>query len=327
MNPQTAMEAATEGAKVITKLQEIVQKMFGPHWTRRQADADAYADERKLQTIRDNPDMEVVYVAGEINARKRTPEELAQRAEQRMYSDSIRQEMNIENVIDLAAKELQHASGVSDESVDDDWITRLFSIVKDVSSEDMQYVWGKILAGEIVAPGSFSLRTIETIRNMGKNDAEIYQKILPLVVTIGNQKVITSSQRVLQNHGVKYSDIMLLDECGLVNSSGALSMNHTLSPAMNVMYYTDERILLIKNNSSTELKLSVGVYTLTKAGIELFNILSHGYDNSYILEYAAEIRNQNKKVDIEISVHQIININEDSINYVIEPIEKFEKED
>ena len=34
---------------------EIFQKMFNLHWTKKQADADAYADERKLQTIRDNP--------------------------------------------------------------------------------------------------------------------------------------------------------------------------------------------------------------------------------------------------------------------------------
>ena len=95
MDPNTAMEAATEGAKALTKFQEIVQKVFGPRWTRKQADADAYADERKLKTIRDNPDMEIVYIAGEMHARERTPEMLALRAEQRMLTEWIRQEENI----------------------------------------------------------------------------------------------------------------------------------------------------------------------------------------------------------------------------------------
>ena len=47
MDPNAAMEAAAESAKAFTKLQEIFQKMFNPHWTKKQADADAYADERK----------------------------------------------------------------------------------------------------------------------------------------------------------------------------------------------------------------------------------------------------------------------------------------
>ena len=98
MDPNTAMETIGAGAKAATKLGEIVEKVFGPRWTRKQADADAYSDQRKLQTIRENPDMEIVYVNGQLNARERTPEALAYRAGQRMLSDAIREENNIENV-------------------------------------------------------------------------------------------------------------------------------------------------------------------------------------------------------------------------------------
>ena len=52
MDPNTAMETIGAGAKAATKLGEIVEKVFGPRWTRKQADADAYSDQRKLQTIR-----------------------------------------------------------------------------------------------------------------------------------------------------------------------------------------------------------------------------------------------------------------------------------
>ena len=55
MDPNTAMETIGAGAKAATKLGEIVEKVFGPRWTRKQADADAYSDQRKLQTIRENP--------------------------------------------------------------------------------------------------------------------------------------------------------------------------------------------------------------------------------------------------------------------------------
>ena len=42
MDPNAAMEAAAESAKAFTKLQEIFQKMFNPHWKNKQVYDDAY---------------------------------------------------------------------------------------------------------------------------------------------------------------------------------------------------------------------------------------------------------------------------------------------
>ena len=48
MDPNTAMETIGAGAKAATKLGEIIEKVFGPRWTRKQADADAYACIREM---------------------------------------------------------------------------------------------------------------------------------------------------------------------------------------------------------------------------------------------------------------------------------------
>ena len=68
--------------------------------------------------------MEIVYVNGQFNARECSPEALAYRASQRMFADAIREENNIENVLEASSKELLQVESVSDEPVDDDWITR-----------------------------------------------------------------------------------------------------------------------------------------------------------------------------------------------------------
>lgn len=328
IDPNTAMEAAKEGATALTKLQEIIEKLLGPIYTRKQADADAYANQKKLNIIRDNPDMEIVFVDDKMQARQYTPEELSQRAQQRILTEGIRQERNLENVIGIAAKELSYqGSNISDASIDEDWITRLFSIVKDVNAEEMQYVWGKILAGEIVTPGSFSLRTLDTIRNIGKEDAQAFQKILPLVVHGGNTLFITSDYEILAKYNILYSTILLLDESGLLNSSTTLSMNYNLLGDEKARCFTDNRFLLMKNNGSNEESISFGIYTLTRAGVELFNVLEHDSNNEYILELAANIREKNKHSNIQISVHKINNINGDRFDYDEEPIQEFKKED
>ena len=41
---------------------------------------------------------------------------------------------------------------------------RFFDAVGNVSNEELQKLWGKVLAGEMQQPGSCSLRTMEVIR-------------------------------------------------------------------------------------------------------------------------------------------------------------------
>ena len=61
--------------------------------------------------------------------------------------------------------------------MDKDWFTRYFNIVQDISNEDIQDLWAKLLAGEIKQPGSFSYRTLETLKNMTTDEAELFTKI------------------------------------------------------------------------------------------------------------------------------------------------------
>lgn len=326
MDPDKAMDVATEGAKALTKLQEIILKFMSPWNTRKQADADTYANEQKIKMIRENPDMDIVFIGNEMHARERTQEALAERAALRQSNENVRQQRNLENVLQVTAIEMQSAETVSDTPVDDDWATRLFSIAKDVNSEEMQYLWGKILAGEIISPGSFSLRTLETVRNMNRKDAETFQKVLPLIVRNSGIYFISSDSDLDSQYGVSYYDVLVLDECGLMNSSGTLSLNLTLTGHMQHHCESNERIVVFKSNDAMEKKISFGIYTLTNAGIELYNILQYTANNEYFLNLAKHIWESNKQALMEISVHEINSINDGAINYKREPIETFFKE-
>lgn len=300
---------------------------MSPRNTKKQADADRYANEQKLETIRNNPDMEIMFIGDEMHARERTPEELARRAALRQANENVRQQNNLENVLEIAATELQSASTVSDDPPDDDWITRLFSIVKDINSEEMQYVWGKILAGEIVAPGSFSLRTLEIVRNMNRVDAETFQKILPYIIKHNATYFLSSNSELNSQYQVYYSDILSLDECGLMNSSGTLSLNLTISGEDSEYCNTDKHLILIKGNDKSVKKVSFQIHVLSNVGIELYNILQHASNANYTMDFAKQIREANKKIPVDISVHEIIADTDDGIKYKLHPTVFFPKGD
>ncbi|PHX06126.1 hypothetical protein VSPL_25870 [Vibrio splendidus] len=88
-------------------------------------------------------------------------------------SENIRKEVNVAKSI-LIAEELltNEADHVSEENVEDDWLFNWQEYAGRVSSEDLQQLWGKILAGEIRKPGSYSYRTLDFLKTLSKSDAE-----------------------------------------------------------------------------------------------------------------------------------------------------------
>ena len=81
---------------------------------------------------------------------------------------------NVSSVVRDAANELGDKE-VPDHEPDHDWTARFFDCVQDVTSEDMQKIWSRILAGEVESLGRTSLRTLDTLRNMTELDAETFR--------------------------------------------------------------------------------------------------------------------------------------------------------
>lgn len=322
LDPKTTLDTVGKASEAATKFQEIMLKVFGPRWTKKQADADAYADQRKLQTIRDNPDMEIAYTQDGMIARARNLEALAYRAEQRMLNDAIRQEANIESVLEVAAAEIEQVTDSSDDSVDEDWITRFFNIVKDINSTEMQYVWGKILAGEIAKPGQFSVRTLETIRNLSQLEAATFQKILPLIMSYGGQSFVASDKELLQEFDVYYADLLLLQECGLINLE--LSNNPKVSNAKNGFLYSNTLLMQFWGYTCEEKKITFGVHILTSAGKELYKILTHIGNKSYAIKWAESIFNKNKNV-VKINLYDVQSVSDTAVNHNTEPFKVLQK--
>ena len=66
-----------------------------------------------------------------------------------------------------------------------DWFMRFYEIVGNISDEKVQDIWAKIMAGEINNPNSYSLKTIDILKNIGKQEAELFSNVLSSCVTTG----------------------------------------------------------------------------------------------------------------------------------------------
>ena len=133
--------------------------------------------------------------------------------EQRVRFQEEKRQANIGSVIVQAAQELGDRE-VQDHEVDHDWTARFFNNVQDVSSEEMQQLWAKVLAGEVERPGQFSLRTLDTLHNMSVGEAKLFAEACNYV-TAERMIIYTEDMHVMGNN-MHFGNILKLAELGLI---------------------------------------------------------------------------------------------------------------
>lgn len=306
------MGEALEIAKVLVeptmKLIDLVGGAIGtayePRHKRKMADATAYEISVVGQAMRNAADLPVVYNQDGVAINSEDFQRLMQRAGTRLALQETIKQANIESVVDNAYEILEKEENCSQEPVEQGWINRFFDSVATVTDEDLQQLWGKVLAGEVKQPRSFSLRTLETLKNLSKHEAELFQKIAPYIIGLNGDLFLSSNFEILEKYGIKYGDIINLDECGLISSNSFVSLDSTLSETKPIALYNKMRLAIIQGTESTEISISIGAFSLTKVGQELYNLLDCMPNNDYLYDIAEEMAKKNMKI-AKVSIHQI----------------------
>lgn len=86
------------------------------------------------------------------------------------------------NKLKVALKAAEHASGIDNHTTnpatpDDDWMNTFIRFAEDASSERLQDLFGRILAGQVIKPGSFCLSTIRTISELDTSIAQDFSLV------------------------------------------------------------------------------------------------------------------------------------------------------
>ncbi|MDI3282085.1 DUF2806 domain-containing protein [Polyangium sp. 15x6] len=208
---------------------------------------------------------------------------------------------NIKQVTAHAMRALPEHQEVSDEPVDPDWTARFFDNVKDVSNEDMQKLWAQLLAGEIAQPGRFSLRTLETLRNLTSAEAQLFHRYLTFCDDSG-QIFLPGDDVLPARCGMHHSEMLQLVDCGLLLPEKDFMFGNTEGAELRIRYRG--KILRIYGSGSQKRilpKFWGGVaFTLTGAGRELGNLQVPPVDERYLralIDSAAAVELKGEYVD------------------------------
>lgn len=241
------IEVNTDG---LAKLAETIGGWFG--WNARaiehSAEAEAYAAVRKI-------DAENAAALIKLQGEDQLADYILAREKRKM--------LNAQNVVEQAQHHFIEGEQVSDEPVNQDWINRFFTIVEDVSDAEMQQLWARILAGEIKRPKSYSLRTLELLRNLSQKEAEAINRASKYLM-----------DEYLLCADIFGADIFILskmDELGIICGEQMMFKHFIYSNETKDINIGDTYALRVCSNKDIE--IAVKCYHLTTVGYEIFSLI------------------------------------------------------
>ena len=235
---------------------------------------------------------------------------------------SSREEKNIGKVISYANAECVDDNKSEADAFDEDWFARFINITKDIRSENLQIIWGKILAKEINKHGSVSLRTLDVLKNISSEEAGVFQSLLPFVITIGDDvSVLPANKEIQKKYNIFDGNYILMDSCGLMQMISHTSITEMIkAEETRRRIRTKERLLSVINPSDSEKKFNINdIYLLTRSGKELFDILFSEPDNDFFEDWVRQLANVNKSSCLRFEIHQRTS-NKNGLYYTPEPI-------
>lgn len=226
---------------------------------------------------------------------------IPQMIEQRILFQEEKRQKNIVAVVEKAADYLGDTE-VHNHETDDDWTARFFGEVQDVSSEEMQILWGKILAGEVERPGSTSIRTLDILRNLNKETSNLFKIICSLCIWLKIEDDVldvrvpslgrNAGENSLRKYGLPFDVLNILNEYGLIISDYNSWYDYKICLGIATDGPHPQRIvripfhhqsshwfLLPKAENPEEIKIN-GV-TLTRAGRELAQVVPIDRNHEY----------------------------------------------
>ena len=265
------MSEVTEISKLGKASLDLVGKLFGPAFTRRQAAADSEAEVQGALARR---------LTGYIESNPMDSDVL----EALMSCGGKLSFTNLARIVQKA--ELQLTEEAMPSLITDDWASNFRDKARTCSDEEMAEIWAQLLAGEANNPGSRSRKAVNMLADMDKPDAELFSALCrfrlitfnfsnlrfsgspppprsrfntapapPLLVVLDAQHPIYKAQ------GIDFQSLAHLEGLGLIK---ILPQAYTIGPG-KVAYVLNGAALVL----SCDGPIQMGVAYFTTAGSQL----------------------------------------------------------
>lgn len=263
--------------------------------------------------------------ATQIAAQMQTNPEYIRAAARKFAQKIVRERVNIDQITDIAATQLQFdPPGLSPASpendvlpISEDWLNAFENEAANLSSAQMQLLFGKILAGEIRRPSSFSIKTVRVMAQLDNRAAAIFRLFCSLSTSLYIQPLnhlmdarvisINAASNSLQAYGLTFDALNVLQEYGLIISDYNSWMDYRAAIVRDnrvslPMKYQDSLWALVPRGEAPPLssEFRVAGVAFSRSGKELLPVVETEANPQYT-EYLKEFFDQQGMILTPIS--------------------------
>ena len=213
-----------------------------------------------------------------------------------MLAQERKRQKNIDDIVVIAANQLKGAREVPKDKVSVDWATRFFNIVQDISEDEMKLIWGKLLAGEVSSPGSYSLRAIELLKNLTSEEALLFTEASKFALRRTHEIIIIQSDDINNDYGLTFDKILTLTDAGLLKPIIDTAIDlEPLNGADGVVFTYGN--YAIKANVKSEVEIASYIYTT--AGSQIYKLIDNPEVNfDYLKRVLKSVSNENVRFQV-----------------------------
>ena len=185
-----------------------------------------------------------------------------ERAMNSMLSRSYRAQVNKDSVAEMAIEDLnENPPNADSEGPSDDWMDKFERHAEEAGSVNLQFLFGKILAGEIRKPGTIGLSTLHFVSMLDGATASLIDKILPYTLPKGVTLLDALPTK------------LTVAEISFVEQSGFFSANKRYNPKLKedgkmVEALGNGEFLILAGTKGSEVSMgSAGVLSIAGKGL------------------------------------------------------------
>lgn len=259
---------------------------------------------RPAQAVEDKTDAQSLVtrrIAEAVAERAAADPAVLERAMESLVREEFRKQNNKEKVVENTAHSLGQntAEPPAGRNIDEDWMNVFVRYAEDASTDRMQQLWGRVLAGEIRRPGAFSLSTIRFLSELDSRVAGHFERISPFLV---GDDLFRSEERL---SGEQFSLLLELVSAGLLTTGDFLS--RTITANDQGLAHVVGVGLGLQARTKPGTTFNFPIATLTRLGKEISALVSKGGDeNQELRKIAKYLWDQNSGQIETISLVRII---------------------
>lgn len=192
------------------------------------------------------------------------------------------------NLIDTATKSAKYIdqNKPNDIKMDNDFFWNTVEHAKTISNEEMQELVAKIIAGEYNQQGSYSMSTLQTLKMLGKDDLELFEKMCSLCINSGQipQQIFSLPENIkplLNSLKIDFSKLQNLQNLGLFLPND-MTRNIENPEKKNFAVNYLGKVIRFKPTHETNFKIELPeFYALSNTGKQILQHLNPEFREKY----------------------------------------------